>query len=135
GGDDGAALINVQDAELCLADAKCILQHGAEDRLQLAARARYYLQHLRRRRLLLQCLGKVRPRVDELPPACFELLLQLAVVFAAPTSARSHLRSGRTKLAAAYWALCAFERQGHLVGTATRLVGPAGDRACNLTRR
>src|SRR5262249_16402881 len=36
------------------------------------------------------------------------------------------LRSGRTKLAAACWALCAFERQGHLVGTVTgRLpVGP-----------
>src|SRR5262245_23819286 len=34
-------------------------------------------------------------------------------------NARSRLRSGRTKLAAACWAICAFERQGHLVGTAT----------------
>src|SRR5215472_3451524 len=34
-------------------------------------------------------------------------------------NARSRLRSARTKLAAAYWAFCAFERQGHLVGTAT----------------
>src|SRR6516225_3632216 len=32
---------------------------------------------------------------------------------------RSPLRSGRTKLAAARRALCAFERQGHLVGTFT----------------
>ena len=43
------------------------------------------------------------------------------------TSVRSRLRSGRTKLAAACWVLCAFERQGHLVGTATGAlpVGPA----------
>src|SRR5262249_36836014 len=38
---------------------------------------------------------------------------------------RSHLRSGRTKLAAACWALCAFERQGHLVGPVT---GPPSGR-------
>src|SRR5262249_8414524 len=34
-------------------------------------------------------------------------------------NARSRLRSGRTKLAVARWAICTFERQGHLVGTVT----------------
>src|SRR5262249_19370961 len=37
-----------------------------------------------------------------------------------PTNARSRLRSGRTKLAATRWALCAFPSQDHHVGTAPR---------------
>ena len=48
-----------QRAELGLADARRIFQHGLEDRLQLAGRAGDDLQHLRRRGLLLQRLGEI----------------------------------------------------------------------------
>jgi hypothetical protein len=37
----------------------CIPQHGLKHRLQLPRRPRYDLQHLRRRRLLLQRLGEL----------------------------------------------------------------------------
>jgi hypothetical protein len=37
----------------------CIRQHGLKHRLQLPRRPRYDLQHLRRRRLLLQRLGEL----------------------------------------------------------------------------
>src|SRR5262249_31210455 len=71
--DERAVAITVQHAELCLADAKCILQHGAEDRLKVAGRARNDAQHFGGRRLLLQRLGKfARTRL--------KLLLQLARV-------------------------------------------------------
>ena len=46
-------------AELGLADARRVRQHGLEHRLKLAGRARDDLQHLRGRGLLLQCLGEV----------------------------------------------------------------------------
>src|SRR5215468_527470 len=54
------------------------------------------------------------PSLSELAPACFELLLQVGAGLAAPTSARSHLRSGRTNFATARTAFGAFARQGHL---------------------
>src|SRR5262249_939063 len=54
-----------------------------------------------------------------------ELLFQIGPGFAHPASARSCARSGRTKLAAARWAICRFARQGHLVGTVTVALRPA----------
>ena len=89
-----------QVAELGLADARRIRQHGLEHRLQLAGRARDDLQHLGGRGLLLQRLG--------------ELLFQFGARFATAADARSRLRSGRTKLATVRSALRAFARQGHL---------------------
>jgi hypothetical protein len=70
--------------------------------------------------------GMVRPRVA----AAFKLMIARIRCPIGPAgrrvwhlglvaNMRSRLRSGRTKLAAACWAICAFERQGHLVGTAT----------------
>ena len=54
------------------------------------------------------------PSLSELAPACFELLLQVSAGLAAPTSARSHLRSGQTNFATARATFGAFARQGHL---------------------
>src|SRR5215470_9453343 len=109
--------MEIEVAEPSLANAHCIGQHGLEHRLKLAGRTADDLQHLRRRRLLLQRLA--------------ELLFQVGVFCAKAVNVGSRLRSGRTKLAAARWAICAFERQGHLVGTATGPlpVGLAKDRA------
>ena len=53
------SLAEIQIAELGLADARRVLQHGLEHRLQLAGRAADDLQHLRGRRLLLQRLGEL----------------------------------------------------------------------------
>ena len=106
------SIIEVERAEIGLAQPRRVRQHRLKDRFQLAGRAGDDTQHLRRRRLLLQRLG--------------EFLFQLGVGRAVNVSSR--LRSGRTKLAAAWWALCAFERQGHLVGTVTDPL-PAKDRA------
>src|SRR5262249_16053993 len=69
-----AFLTEIEIAELGRADAGRVLQHGVEDGLQLARRARNYAQHLRRRRLLLQRLGKVPPHLGELTSARSELL-------------------------------------------------------------
>ena len=71
-------------------------------------------------RLLLQRLG--------------ELLLQLGAVFADMTNARSHLRSGRTKLATMRSALRPLARQGHLVGTVIGRLAVGQDRAVNPNR-
>src|SRR5215831_12984863 len=86
--------------------------------LELGRRRTDDPQNLGCRRLLLQHLRK--------------FLLQISGGLADAANARSRLRSGRTKLAAARWAICAFERQGHLVGTVTGHpipVGPASNRA------
>jgi WD domain, G-beta repeat len=48
-----------QVTELRLADAYSVFQHGLEHRRELAGRTRYHLQHLGRRRLLLQRLGEL----------------------------------------------------------------------------
>src|SRR5262249_29987856 len=52
-------------AEIGLADAGRILQHGLKYRLQLARRTTDYLQHLRCRRLLLERLPQLieQPRI------------------------------------------------------------------------
>ena len=84
-------------------------------------------------------------RLGKLAGARFQLLFQPDESVAPVANARSRLRSGRTKLAAARWVLCAFERQGHLVGTVTGPlpVGPSQgsslsiltDRTMNSRRR
>src|SRR5262249_44838582 len=88
--------------------------------LDVGRRTRDDAQYLGGRGLLVQCLL-------ERAVTRFEFLLQLCSGFASAVNVSSRLRSGRTKLAAARWALCAFERQDHLVGTATGppSVGPS----------
>ena len=56
---DGAIVLVEQRAELGLANARRILQHRVEHRLQLAGRAGDDLQHLARRGLLLQRLAEI----------------------------------------------------------------------------
>ena len=52
----------VDASKLGVADADCILQHGLKHRRKIAGRAADNLEHLRRRRLLLQRLGKLAVR-------------------------------------------------------------------------
>jgi hypothetical protein len=73
----GVAFAQVKCSELSLAEARRVLQHGLEHRLEFTRRAGDDAQHLRGRRLLLQCLGKLPPRLRELAGAHFELLFQL----------------------------------------------------------
>src|SRR5262249_38715830 len=112
------SVVKIERAKVGLAEAHGVSEQGLEHGLQLAGRTRNDAQHLGRRRLLL-------PRFGKLARARLELLFQLGSGLAHPATARSRLRSGRTKLAAARWAICAFERQGHLVGTVT---GPPSGR-------
>ena len=56
---EGIALASETDAELGLANARRVLQHGVEHRLQLAGRAADDLEHLRGRGLLLQRLAQI----------------------------------------------------------------------------
>src|SRR5262249_29739364 len=93
------------------------------------------LVEFRRCSLLLQRLGKLPPRLGEFTGARFELLFQLDQRIGLVANVRSRLRSARTKLAVACWALCAFERQGHLVGTATGPVRSAQPINPNRTAR
>src|SRR5262249_54162600 len=117
------AVAQIENAELGFANTRRVRQNGVKHRLQFAGRPRDDTQHPRGRGLLL-------PRLGELARARLELDFQLDQRIGPVANVRSRLRSGRTKAAAARWALCAFERQGHLVGTATGLVrsGPAKDR-------
>src|SRR5215470_617861 len=94
--------MEIEVAEPSLANAHCIGQHGLEHRLKLAGRTADDLQHLRRRRLLLQ-------RLDE-------LLFQVGVVCAKAVNVGSRLRFLRTKTGNAYSALRPFASQGHLLG-------------------
>src|SRR5262245_46839006 len=94
-----------------LAEARGTLGHHLQHGLQLGRRGADDPQNLGCRRLLFERLG--------------EFLFQIGVGYAKGVSVSSRLRSGRTRLAVACWALCAFERQGHLVGTAT---GPPSGR-------
>src|SRR5262249_61276172 len=70
-------------------------------------------------RLLREVLVRLSPRFSKLAGANLELLLQSLGRIAPVSRARFQLRSGRTKLATSRVAFCAFERQGHLVGTVT----------------
>src|SRR5215831_2304859 len=94
-------LPQVQHAELGLAQPRRVRQYGLEHGLQVAGRARDDTQHFIGRRLPLQCLGKVLPSLDKFVPVFFELLFQIGTRLTYPINARSRLRSGRTKLAAA----------------------------------
>ena len=58
--------LQIQGAEVGLAEARRIRQHGLEHRLQLAGRARDDAQHLGGRRLLLQRLGEFLLQVDSM---------------------------------------------------------------------
>src|SRR5262245_17737855 len=71
---EAVSVIEIQQAELRVAQPRGVRQHGLEYRFKLAGRARYYLQYLRRRGLPLQRLGKLSPRLGELTGARFELL-------------------------------------------------------------
>ena len=64
-GTEAIAFAEVHRAEFGLADARGILQHGLEHRLQFAGRRTDDTQHVRRRRLLLQRLAQFveQPRV------------------------------------------------------------------------
>src|SRR5262249_33531017 len=77
---ESLALAQVERAKLGLADAHRVCQHGLKYRLKLAPRTADDLEHLGGRALLLQCLGKVPPRLGELTGARLKLLLQLARV-------------------------------------------------------
>ena len=81
-----------------------------QDRLDVGRRAADRSKDSGRARLLLQSL-------TQLARARFEFLLQH--IAGGLLSARTHLRSGRTKVATLCSALRAFARQGHLVGTVT----------------
>jgi hypothetical protein len=54
-----SVLVDLQVAEIGLADAGCVLQHGLEHRLELAGRSADDLEHLGGRGLLLQRLGEL----------------------------------------------------------------------------
>jgi len=56
---EDVSFVEIQRAEFGLADARCVLQHGLEHRLNFAGRARYDAEHLRCRGLLLQRIGKL----------------------------------------------------------------------------
>src|SRR5262245_26543368 len=102
-------------------EASRTLGDNVEHWLELGRRGTDNPQNLSHRRLLLERLGK--------------FLFQIGAGFADAANAHSCLRSGRTKLAAACWALCAFERQGHLVGTVTGPVRSAQPSNPNRTAR
>ena len=55
----GVAVPTIDISKLGVADADGVLQHGCKHRLKIAGRAADDLEHLRRRRLLLQRFGKL----------------------------------------------------------------------------
>ena len=63
---EAVSLAQIQIAEFCLADARGVFHHGAEHRRELAGRARDDAQHIRGRRLLLQCLAEIVGALTEL---------------------------------------------------------------------
>ena len=58
-GAEGFSIVDVEGAELGLANARGVFQHGLEHRLEFARRAGDDLQHLRGRGLLLQRLAQL----------------------------------------------------------------------------
>src|SRR5215471_15007002 len=101
---EGVSLTQIHRAGLGRADAGRVLQHGLEHGLQLAGRARYEAQHLRRRALLLERLG--------------ELLFQVGVGCAKTVNVSSRLRCLRTKTGVSS-GLCPFSSQDHPLGAVT----------------
>ena len=90
---EGISLAKEQIAKLGLAEPGCVPQQGLEHGLQLARRVADNLEHLRRRRLLLQRFGKVRLRFHELATAYFELPFQVDEIVTPAASARSVFRA------------------------------------------
>src|SRR6516225_3798924 len=92
-------VIQVQCAELGLAEARCLLQHRLEYGLQFAGRTADHLENLGRRRLPLQCLGKLaRTRLKlllQLARVRLELLLRCRLRFLRPAELT---HAGRPKL-------------------------------------
>src|SRR6516165_5728011 len=72
-GAKGISLAQNQIAEFCIAEARCILQHRLEYRLQIARRGTDDLQYLRGRRLLLE-------RFTEITRALAQLVEQARVL-------------------------------------------------------
>ena len=100
-------------AELGLANARCILQHGLENRLQLSRRAGDDAQHLRGRGLLLRGLGKELPRLGEFTGQLVELLLQVGCCgTATPRSIRRLAALGSCLVAASLFHRCAVRNSG-----------------------
>jgi hypothetical protein len=97
------------------AEARRTLDDDIKHGLELGRRGADNPQNLSHRRLLLERLGK--------------FLFQIGAGFANAVNVSSRLRCLRTKTANACSALRPFASQGHLVGTATGLVGRAKDRA------
>ena len=56
------SIAEIHVSESGLANAHRVCEYGLENRLQLPGRLRDDLQHLGGCRLLLKCLGKMRPR-------------------------------------------------------------------------
>src|SRR5215831_13256986 len=83
------SVTEIQCAKLGLADARCALQNGLKDLLQVAWGTGDDPQHLRGGCLL-------RSRLIEFALVCFELTFWMGAWFAYLTNALSRLRSGRT---------------------------------------
>jgi hypothetical protein len=90
---EGISLAKEQIAELGLAEPGRVRQQGLEHALQLAGRAADNLEDLRRRRLLLQCVGKVPSRFREFASAYFELPFQVDESVTPAAHARSIFRA------------------------------------------
>ena len=76
----GIAVPAIDIAKLGIADADGILQHGCEHRLKIARRTADDLQHLRRRRLLLQRLGEFDGALAEIVGALTQFVQQSRVL-------------------------------------------------------
>src|SRR5262249_42331865 len=90
-------------AELGPADAHCVFQNCREYRRQLTWRVTNETEHFGASCLLPLCLGQFTG--TSLKP-----FLQFPSRQVSPADTDCRLRSRRTKLAAARWAICAFER-------------------------
>src|SRR5215472_1220746 len=112
-------VVQVQYAELGLADAHRVRQDRLKYWLQLARRVRDDLQHVGGRGLLLERLRKMLPSLSELAPVFFEFLFQFGVGIANGINASPRLRCLRTKTGNASSALRPFAIHDHLVGTIT----------------
>src|SRR5215471_9702877 len=136
------SVAQIQVCELGLAEPRGVRQHGLEHPLQLSRRTRNDAEHLGRRGLLLQRLGKLLLCLvsaalcfSKLAGAGFELLPQPRGRGAPLSHARSGPRSGGTRLTTTTRsALRALARQGHprAARRSTRAV-PATD-IRNITR-
>src|SRR5262249_11787414 len=73
----GVAIPTIDISESGVADPYGILQHGFKYGLNITGSAADNLEHLRRRRLLLQRFGQVGGSLAQLVSQCADLFLQL----------------------------------------------------------